>query len=84
MGKADEEIKKAIDAGQYVVEIRLDGYEEIGRTEYNRPEHFEITDWQAECLARMFLPLIQEFYSHEESHKEFEEWQKEQHDKTDK
>lgn len=84
MGKADDEIQKAITAGHYIVEIRLDGKEKISRTEFNRPKHFELEEWQAKSLARMFLPLIQEFYSHEENQRKFEQWQKEQQNTTDK
>ena len=81
MGKADDEIQKAIDEGYYVVETQLDGKEEIGRTEYNKPEHFEISEYQAKCFARAILPSIREFYSYEENQKKFEQWRKEQQNK---
>lgn len=81
MGKTDNEILKAIDGGYYVVEIQLDANKEVSRKEYNKPEHFEISELQAERLARAILPSIEEFYSHEENRRKFEEWQKEQQEK---
>ena len=82
MGKVDDEIKKAIDGGYYVIKVQFDGDEEISRTKYNKPENFEISDWKAESLARVLLPSIRKCYTHEENRKKFEEWQKEQQEKS--
>ena len=41
-------------------------------------ENFHMPKHAIESFARRILPDIQEFYSHEENHKEFEEWKKQQ------
>ena len=37
-----------------------------------------------ESFARQILPDMQEFYSHEENRKEFEEWKKQQEQENEK
>lgn len=51
---------------------------ETGSTicEFNR-ENLYLSDWTSESFARGILPSIQEFYSHEENQRAFEQWEAE-------
>ena len=40
-------------------------------------EHYRPPKFALDSLARALLPSIQEFYSHEENFRKFEEWQEE-------
>ena len=40
-------------------------------------EHYRPPQFALDSLARALLPSIQEFYSHEENFRKFEEWQEE-------
>jgi hypothetical protein len=41
-----------------------------------------LPDHEIRALARCFLPYIREFYATEEGRREFEEWEREQEEKT--
>lgn len=45
--------------------------------EFNLEKIKPLEKWEAEAFARAILPDIQEFYSHEENIRAFEEWQAE-------
>ena len=45
-------------------------------------EYTEISDFELESVARIFLPLIQEFYATEEGTAAFETWIKEKEHKA--
>lgn len=47
-------------------------------------ENFHMPKHVIESFARQILPDIQEFYSHEENRKEFEEWKKQQEKENEK
>jgi len=48
----------------------------------NCTEYTEISDFELESVARIFLPLIQEFYATEEGTAAFETWIKEKEHKA--
>ena len=59
-----------------VVHFEKDGT--VTKTEeFNLEKIKPLEKWEAEAFARAILPDIQEFYSHEENIRAFEEWQAE-------
>jgi len=51
----------------------------ITKTESYNPENIApLDDWQVDSFARSLLPVIQDYYSHEENRRAFEAWLAEQ------
>ena len=46
----------------------------------SKTQGLNISDKQIEILARRLLPQIKKFFANEDIQKEFEEWQKKQHE----
>ena len=44
-----------------------------------KPYNLDIPEYQLESLARILLPIIQEYLSSEEGKRDYEEWLKERH-----
>ena len=41
-----------------------------------QPHNLDIPEYQLESLARVLLPIMQEYLASEEGQKDYEEWQK--------
>lgn len=55
----------------------------ITKTEsYNLENIAPLDDWQVDSFARSLLPVIQDYYSHEENRRAFEAWLTEQNELT--
>lgn len=72
------------DAGFPMTVIHFDEDGAITRKEEYNHENFQIQDWQAEAIARVIYPAIQEFFNDPKHMKEYEEWKQKQEPRVTK
>ena len=47
----------------------------MAKKKINKPKNINIPDYQMESLARVLLPIMQDYLSSEQGQKDFAEWQ---------
>ncbi len=75
MSDIDEKTKRDIENGVPMIISYFDENKNTTKTETYNLENVKIPDYALRDFARAILPKIEEFYSHEENVKKFEEWQ---------